>query len=201
MPDPRSPQSRKEFSFWLKLVFFVVFAMSGILLGVLYAHLRELPDISNLLEYKPAQTTRIYDIKGTLISQLAIEQRTIISLEQVPQHLQDAVIGIEDERFYRHWGIDPIGIARAFLINVRHGGTRQGASTITQQLARNLFLTRERTLARKIREALLAFQIEKNFSKKQILEMYMNQIYYGEGAYGTESAARTYFGKHASDLT
>jgi penicillin-binding protein 1A len=201
MPESRRSPSSKPTSFWLKLGFFFLFALAGILLGVLYAHLRELPDITNLIDYKPAQTTRIYDSNGNLISQLALEQRTIIPLEQVPQNLQNAVIGIEDERFYRHWGIDPIGIARAFLINVRHGGTRQGASTITQQLARNLFLTSERTMARKIREALLSFQIERNFTKKQILEMYMNQIYYGEGAYGVESASRTYFGKHAMDLS
>ncbi len=198
-PDP-SKLSRTK-TFWLKLAFFTFFAVSGLLLGVLYAHLKELPDISNLLDYKPAQTTRIYDVTGHLISQLSLEQRTIISLDKIPGTLQDAIISIEDERFYRHWGIDPIGIARAFLVNVRHRGTRQGASTITQQLARNLFLTRERTLARKIREALLSFQIERNFSKKQILEMYMNQIYFGEGAYGVESAARTYFGKHAENLT
>ena len=198
MRDHRNPRSKDHF--WLKLIFFLFFAASGLLLGVLYAHLRELPDISNLLEYKPAQTTRIYDVNGQLISQLSLEQRTIISLDRIPAQMQESVIAIEDERFYRHWGIDPIGIARAFLTNIRHGGTRQGASTITQQLARNLFLTRERTLARKIREALLSFQIEKNFSKKQILEMYMNQIYFGEGAYGVESASRTYFGKHAENL-
>lgn len=198
MPIERSLSKN---AFWIKLGFFFFFAVTGLLLGVLYAHLRELPDISNLLEYKPAQTTRIYDANGQLISQLSLEQRTIVSIDKVPPAMQQAVISIEDERFYRHWGIDPIGIARAFLVNVRHRGTRQGASTITQQLARNLFLTRERTLARKIREALLSFQIERNFSKKQILEMYMNQIYFGEGAYGVESAARTYFGKHAENLS
>ncbi|HET9870286.1 MAG TPA: PBP1A family penicillin-binding protein, partial [bacterium] len=115
--------------------------------------------------------------------------------------LQQAVISIEDERFYEHGGIDLIGIVRSFITNVMHGGVREGASTITMQLARNLFLTPERTLSRKVREALLSLQIEKNYSKQQILEMYLNQIYFGEGAYGCESAARTYFGKHVEDLT
>lgn len=183
-----------------KIVFGALFALAGIALGALYAQLQELPDITNLNEFKPSEATRIYDINGTLASQLAFEQRTIAPLEKIPQNLQNAVISIEDERFYQHWGIDVIGVLRAFIINVSHGGVREGGSTITQQLARNLFLTRERTLTRKIREALLSIQIEKNYSKKQILEMYLNQIFFGEGAYGAETASRTYFGKHVEDL-
>ena len=186
--------------FW-KYLFVAAFALLGTVMGVLYAHLQELPDITNLNEFKPSQATRIYDINGDLISQLWLEQRTLVPLEQIPESLQDAVISIEDERFYQHFGIDIIGIIRSFITNVAHGGVREGASTITMQLARNLFLTPERTFSRKVREALLSMQIEKNYSKKQILEMYLNQIYFGEGAYGCESAARTYFGKHVGDLT
>ncbi len=183
-------------------VFILLFALAGVSMGILYAQLRDLPDITNLNEFKPSEATRIYDVNGDLISQLALEQRTIVPLEKIPQNLQNAVISIEDERFYKHWGIDLIGTTRAFVTNVlHHGEAIQGGSTITQQLARNLFLTPEKRIIRKIKEALLAVQIEKNYSKKQILEMYLNQIYFGEGTYGCESAARSYFGKHVEDLT
>ena len=185
----------------LKIAFALGFAVMGVVIGVVYAQLQELPDISNLNEFKPSEATRIYDLNGNLMSQLWLEQRTIVPLEKVPPIMQSAIIAIEDERFYEHFGVDPIGILRAFITNVRYGETKEGASTITQQLARNLFLTRERTLTRKIREALLSLQIEKNYSKKQILEMYLNEIFFGEGAYGIESAARTYFGKHVNELT
>ncbi len=192
---------KNSFSTGLRFFFYAVFGVLGIAGGVLYAQLQELPDISNLNEFKPSEATRIYDINNNLISQLWLEQRTIVTLDKIPLTLQNAVIAIEDQRFYQHWGIDPVGILRAFVVNVSAGGVRQGASTLTEQLAKNLFLTRERTLSRRFREALLSLQIEKNYSKKQILEMYLNDIYYGEGAYGVESAARTYFGKHLEDLT
>lgn len=191
----------KSFGDTLKNLFFIAFALLGVIGGVLYAQLQELPDIANLNDFKTSEATHIYDINGNLISQLWLEQRTIVTLDQIPLTLQNAVIATEDERFYEHWGIDVVGIARAFLVNLSSGGLREGASTITQQLARTLFLTQEKTLSRKIREALLSIQIEKNYSKKQILEMYLNDIYYGEGAYGVESASRTYFGKHLADLT
>ncbi len=194
-----SERSKSSFSKPLKISFFVLFALAGVVLGVVYSYLQELPDIRGYV--KPSLATHIYDINGELISQLWLEQRTIVSLDRIPKPLQDAVVAIEDERFYQHMGVDPVGILRAFLKNVLYGGVKEGASTITQQLARNLFLTRERTLSRKIREALLSFQIERNYAKKQILEMYLNQIYFGESAYGAESAARTYFGKHLEDLT
>jgi penicillin-binding protein 1A len=185
----------------LKIFFYIAFGLLGVAGGALYAQLQELPDISNLNDFKPSEATRIYDINNNLISQLWLEQRTIVTLDKIPEALQNAVIATEDERFYKHWGLDLVGIVRAFTVNVLAGGLREGASTITQQLARTLFLTQEKTLARKVREALLSIQIEKNYSKKQILEMYLNDIYYGEGAYGVESAARTYFGKHLEDLT
>jgi penicillin-binding protein 1A len=185
---------------WLKIVFLSSFILCGLGLGVLYAYLRELPDLS-LLQNEPSQSTRIYDVNGQLVSQLCLEQRTLIPLSRVPQALQEAVLATEDVRFYKHWGIDFLGIFRAFLMNIRAGRVVEGGSTITKQLARNLFLTREQTIARKAREALLSLQIERNFTKKQILEMYLNQIYFGQGAYGVESAARTYFGKPAEELS
>lgn len=195
-PGKRTPEGSSP----LRWVFLSLFAACGLVLGILYAYLRELPDLS-LLQNEPAQSTRLYDVNGQMISQFWLEQRTLIPLTKVPQNLQNAVLATEDVRFYKHWGIDFLGIFRAFLMNVKAGHVVEGGSTITQQLARNLFLTKEQTLGRKVREALLSLQIERNFTKKQILEMYLNQIYFGQGAYGVESAARTYFGKHAQDLT
>ena len=206
--DPRKDLStekiektRRPFLTFLKVSFAICFALAGIGIGFLYAELQELPDIKLLQATSPSQATRIYDVNGELISQLWLEQRTVVPLGQIPMDLQNAIIAIEDDRFYQHWGIDPIGILRAFIINATAGGVRQGASTLTEQLAKNLFLTPDRTLSRRIREALLALQIERNYSKKEILEMYLNQIYFGEGAYGVESAARSYFGKHVGELT
>lgn len=193
-------KSTRKSAPWLKIVFLTVFAACGLALGVLYAFLRELPDLS-LLQNEPAQSTRLYDVNGQMISQFWLEQRTLIPLSKVPQNLQEAVLATEDVRFYKHWGIDFLGVFRAFLMNIKAGRVVEGGSTITQQLARNLFLSRDQTLSRKVREALLSLQIERNFTKKQILEMYLNQIYFGQGAYGVESASRTYFGKHAQDMT
>src|SRR5262249_40173770 len=137
------------------------------------------------------------------------ERRVNISLEDVPQDLRNAVLSVEDWRFYRHWGVDIWGFARAALANARHARWAQGASTLTQQLARNIsaergsapVLTHDQTLTRKIKEAMLALRIERAYSKDEILAMYLNQIYFGEGAHGVESAARTYFGKPARDLS
>jgi penicillin-binding protein 1A len=170
-------------------------------MGILYAHLQELPDIRNLSEFKPMHATRLYDIHGKLIAQIGSEQRTFVPLSDIPLIMQKALISIEDARFYDHGALDYIGIARAFIINVLHGGVLEGGSTLTQQLARNLFLTPQRTLSRKIREALLAIQLAKNFTKNQILDMYFNQIYFGQGAYGIEAASRIYFGVNCKDLT
>ena len=194
-------KARTPFITFLKAAFAIAFALVGILGGVLYAQLQDLPDITNLNEFKPSQATRIFDVNGELVSQLWLEQRTLVPLDKITPTLQDAIIAIEDDRFYQHYGVDPLGILRAFINNIMHRNRIQGASTITQQLARNLFLTHEQTLTRKIREALLALQIERNYTKKQILEMYLNEIYFGEGSYGVESASRTYFGKHVEELT
>src|SRR6185295_3468900 len=121
---------------FLKVAFGITFALVGVLGGVLYAQLQQLPDIATIQTTNPSQSTRIYDINGDLISQLWLEQRTIVHLDKIPKNLHDAIIAIEDERFYQHMGVDPIGIARAFVKNVRYGGAKEGASTITQQLAR-----------------------------------------------------------------
>jgi penicillin-binding protein 1A len=144
--------------------------------------------------------TRVYDVRGDLVSELFVERRTVLPLSQIPLDFQRAVIAIEDDIFYSHPGVDVKGILRAFLTNLRKGHTAQGGSTITQQLAKNIFLTQERTFARKIKELLMTLQIERNFSKDEILQLYLNQIYFGHGAYGIEAAARIFFGKPAQEL-
>ena len=169
--------------------------------GIVVAFLRDLPGLPSI-DNGPAQSlaTKIYDVHGALITQLAVENRTLVELDQIPTNLKNAFIALEDQHFYSHWGIDVQGLIRASWVNLMHGKTIQGGSTITQQLAKNVFLTPERTMGRKIKEALLSIQIERAYTKDEILRMYFNQIYFGNGAYGVEAAARTYFGKHVAEL-
>src|SRR5204863_9355537 len=134
-------------------------------------------------------------------TELHVERRIFVPLAHVPQSLRDAVIATEDKRFYYHWGIDPIGIARAVAQNYRRGRIVEGGSTITQQLTKVLFPTPDKRLERKMKEAVLALELERRYSKDRILEMYLNQVYFGHGAYGVEAAARTYFGKSVGELT
>src|SRR5690606_24707381 len=135
-----------------------------------------------------------------VIARLYRENRVPIRIDQIPDTLKQAVIAVEDHRFYEHRGLDFIGIARALWVDLREGGRVQGASTITQQLARNAFLTLERTWARKLQEILWAIQIERKYTKDEILETYLNEIYFGHGAYGVETASQIYFGKSVSEL-
>lgn len=160
-----------------------------------------LPNTSNLdsLTFKTA--TQVYDINGQLISKLFEENRIVVSINNISPYIQQAIIANEDSRFYNHFGVDPIGILRAFWVDIQRRQIVEGGSTITQQLAKNMFLTQEQTWIRKIKEALLAFIIESKFSKQEILQAYLNQVYFGEGAYGVESASQIYFGKHASELS
>lgn len=160
-----------------------------------------LPDIHALEEYTPSLSTRVYDVKGQVIAEFSIERRALLALSKIPVDLQNAVIAVEDDNFFKHWGISPRGILRSVLANLLAGRVVQGGSTITQQLSKQIFLTRERKLSRKVREILLAIQIERNFSKPEILQFYLNQVYFGEGAYGVQAAARIYFGKEVADLT
>ena len=182
-------------------VFVLLCVLAGWLFGLLVAFYQELPPLSELEGYKPSLASKLYDVNGELIAQLFVEQRTLVPIDKVPENLQRALLAVEDEKFYSHWGIDPLGIMRATLVNLVHARVEQGASTITQQLARNLFLTQERTISRKIKEAMLALKIEYRYTKKEILEMYLNQVYFGSGAYGVEAASRTYFGKHVEELS
>lgn len=183
------------------ITFAVIAVFFGIFAGVIIGYFAQLPPVEELMERKPSLSTKLYDCNANLITQVYVEQRSLIPLSQVPEIMQKAIVATEDERFFKHWGIDPKAIMRAFLKNVFNIRVVQGASTITQQLARDLFLTRKKTVARKLKEALLAIKIEHKYTKKEILEMYLNQIYFGSGAYGIEAAARTYFGKHVENLT
>jgi penicillin-binding protein 1A len=162
---------------------------------------RSLPNVAALETVQPIQGTRIYDDNDELITEFHGERRIFVPLAQVPHALRDAILATEDHRFYQHWGIDPIGIARAIWQNYRRGRVVEGGSTITQQLTKVLFLTPDKSLERKIKEAILALELERRYTKDRILEMYLNQIYFGHGAYGVEAAARTYFGKSVSELT
>ncbi|MBI3090573.1 MAG: PBP1A family penicillin-binding protein [Candidatus Tectomicrobia bacterium] len=184
----------------LGMVALVAVAM-GIAAALGIASVSQLPQVSELATFRPSSTTRIYDRNGELLAEFFQERRHIIPLGGMPRHLINAVLAAEDPRFYTHEGLDFRGIARALVADIRHGSMKQGGSTITQQLARVLFLSTERTLMRKLREALLAMLIERRYTKDEILWLYLNQIYLGSGAYGVEAAAQTYFSKNASALT
>lgn len=185
------------------------FGIAGFMYGGYQSVLEVLPDDIDFTKYRPPGVTEIYSterhkdgsVTHTLLARIAEEDRTPVPLARVPRYLQQATIAIEDERFQMHRGIDPEGIVRAARENIQHGGIAQGGSTITQQLVKNVWLTQERTFDRKLKEMLLAMQFERKFSKDEILEMYLNEVYYGQGAYGVQSAAQTYFGKDVEDLT
>jgi 1A family penicillin-binding protein len=174
-------------------------------LGLLFAVARygqsDLPSLARLKNIEPAVKTEVFDRNGRLIADLYRENRSYVLLKDIPPVMIDAVLAIEDRRFYRHWGLDVVRIAGAAFRNLQKGRTAQGGSTITQQLARNLFLTHEQTFDRKLKEQILALRIEQAYSKDEILELYLNQIYFGDGAYGVQSAARRFLGKDIDEVT
>src|SRR5918911_3126689 len=170
----------------------------GLVVGLAYPNL---PELGALTSYQPKVPLRIYSADGTLIGEFGEERRAVVSIADVPPELKSAIIAAEDERFYQHPGIDYIGVLRAAYTNLVAGGRRQGASTITMQVARNFFLSSEKTLTRKLYEALLAFKIEHSLSKEQILELYVNQIYLGQRAYGFGAASQIYYNKPVSQLS
>ncbi|MFC2767383.1 MAG: transglycosylase domain-containing protein [Mitsuokella sp.] len=184
------------------LGFVIVFLVMliGVGCGFLTASMNTKPNLSD--DIRPPASSQIYDINGNEIANVhAAENRRPVKIEQVPKALQNAFVAVEDNRFYEHAGIDPRGIARAIWANLRGRTVSEGGSTITQQLAKNAYLTQDRTLKRKVQEVFLALQLERQYTKQEILELYLNQIYFGEGAYGVEAAAHTYFGKDVSELT
>lgn len=187
---------------WTEIGFILILgAGMGIVLGALYQMNKLLPPDSQIEAYRAPVGTTIYSSDGVMLARLAAENRKPVSLDRIPKHMQQAIVAIEDSRFFNHGGLDFRGLSRSLWVNISGGEMAQGGSTITQQLARNMFLSPKKTVSRKMKEMLLAIQIERNWTKKQILERYLNQVYFGSGAYGVETAARTYFNKKIEDIT
>jgi penicillin-binding protein 1A len=176
-------------------------ALLGATAGLLLVYSTDLPQVEQLEHYRPSSITELYDVQGRIIGSFALQRRVVATFNDYPQVLRDALISIEDKDFYRHWGINVWRIAGAAYRDIESGGRVQGASTLTMQLARNLFLSPDRSFHRKIEEALLAIQIERRFTKEQIFTLYANQIFLGHGVYGFEAASEYYFGKPAKQLT
>ena len=193
---------KKIFIVTFLTVFLLCVSAGFICAGFIYFHFsKDLPDVRKLKDHQPSTITQVYSASDEKIAEFYIEKRIITALEDIPLPLKQATLAVEDSNFYYHFGIDPKAIFRAFITNMKAGHVVEGGSTITQQLTKTMFLSRERTLPRKIKEAILAVRLELVFSKDEILEMYLNQIYYGHGTYGVEAASRTYFGKSVKDLT
>ncbi len=191
----------KKFGFFKKLLFLLILAsVIGIFLGTYFALAKSIPSIADLKNQRSVTGTKIYADDDTLIGELKVEKGIYLPLKAVPKHLVNAVIAVEDSRFWKHKGFDYIAILRAAVKDILHVRIKEGGSTITQQLAKITFLTPEKTITRKIKEIALAKKIEASLSKEEILELYLNRIYLGHGAYGVEMAARIYFGKSARDL-
>lgn len=188
-----------------KNIFILLIAIAGIICGILagffLALTHDLPQISSLENFRPSAITRIYSSDRVLIAELFAEKRDPVPLKIIPEYLKKAMITTEDRNFYTHSGIDVKGIIRAIIKDIWAGKFVEGASTITQQLAKTLFLNPKKTLVRKLKEAFLAFHLERRYTKDEILELYLNQVYFGSGAYGVESAARIFFNKSVKDLT
>jgi len=183
------------------MILVIVSTLIGAIGGFLYWTVSDLPNIKALEEYAPLETSRIYSSDGRVIAELYLERRTFVPHYQIPDHVKKAFIAVEDIRFYYHPGVDFIGILRAFVYDIRAGGAVQGGSTITQQLARMLFLKPDKSIRRKIKEAALSMQIERCYTKDEILGMYLNQTYFGARSYGIEAASQTYFGKTTKELS
>ena len=206
MPNPERTSIFKKIGSYLPkergnriILYFIILA--AVLSGLFLQILTQLPNVETISIFSPSETTEIYASDGTVLAKLHREEnRYVVPLEKISPILQKAVVATEDERFYQHRGIDFQGVARAAVTNITKKRIEEGGSTLTQQLARNLFLTRKRSITRKIAEMVLALQIERRYTKAEILELYLNQIYWGHNAYGIESASLVYFNKHASQL-
>jgi len=178
----------------------VVGILVGIMISFLIIILLDFKNVENLAKFKPNITTKIYDKNGLLISELFKQKREVVSIDKIPKNLVNALIAVEDNEFYDHYGVNVKGIVRAFFVNIFAGRIRQGGSTITQQTAKILLTSRKRNIFRKIKEAFIAIMMEMRYSKKEILALYLNQIFLGHGTYGVESASQLYFNKHVWQL-
>ncbi len=194
---PAAPPSRRR----SRLLLVLIAGILGIPAGFLFAHAVRMPRVKSLADYQPAIITRVYDRNGVPFAEYSIQRRIVVPKREMSPVLVSAIIATEDAEFYRHGGVDPKAIARAAIKDIIERKKAQGASTLTQQLAKQVYLTPEKSFRRKINEAFLAVQIEKDFTKDQIFELYANQVYLGHGAYGVEAASRLFFGKHAKELT
>ncbi len=193
--------SRRKYLRYIVALGLLVLLASAIGIGLLYRMFTsDLPNIATLQDYRPRLVTEVFSDEGNLIGEFFTEKRELVSLDQVPLVLQNAMIAAEDANFYEHEGLDFPGILRAMMKNIRAGGIVQGGSTITQQVVKSLLLTPERSIRRKIREAILAYRLERSLSKQEILTLYLNQIYFGHGAYGVQVAAKNYFGHDVGEV-
>ncbi|MEE4263143.1 MAG: PBP1A family penicillin-binding protein [Desulfobacteraceae bacterium] len=174
---------------------------TGVIIGGFFAFTHDLPQIRSLESFRPHTVTRIFSVNKVLLDEIYLEKRDPVPLKQIPHYLRAALVATEDRKFYNHSGVDVKGIARAIVKDIKAGKFVEGASTITQQLAKTLFLTSRKSIVRKIKEAILAFQLERRYTKDEILELYLNQVYFGSGAYGVASAAGIFFGKSVQDLS
>jgi len=187
---------------WSLFLFLGLFIIGGIGATTLIVKAyKDLPDLGELIEgYNPVVPSIIYDTNGEVIDILYREIRETATIDEVPQSLKDAYVAIEDRRFYSHHGVDTVGLIRAIVVNVVSGRKAQGASSITQQLTKNAFLSNEKKLMRKVKEAIITVELERSYTKDEILEKYMNEIYFGSGAYGVKTAARAFFGKDIREI-
>lgn len=182
------------------LILIIIAVVLGMSAGA-YIALGGIPSVEDLKQHKAVPGTKVYADDDTLIGEFKIEKGVFVPLDRVPRYLVNAIVAVEDGRFWKHKGIDYLAIVRAAVKDILHVGLKEGGSTITQQLAKITFLTPEKTLQRKVREAALAIKIEKELDKKEILELYLNRVYLGHGAYGMEMASRVYFGKSVREIT
>lgn len=188
-----------RFILWsLAVVFFLGLASA---VGLVYYYGHDLPSRLDLTNYQPPVVSTVYDRRGRPIGEFYHQRRIVVPLDRIPSHVIQAFLAAEDARFFKHKGVDGFAVLRAFFANLRKGEVREGGSTLTQQLVRGFFLTPERTLRRKIREAILAYRVETNHTKEEILHLYLNQVYFGHGNYGIEAAGRDYLGKGVENLS
>lgn len=185
---------------WCLTALSILSVIAGIFIGLVFWILSDLPNIKSLEEYAPAESSQVFSSDGKLIAEFYLERRTFVSIQKIPEHVKNAFVAVEDVRFYSHRGVDIIGIFRALYQDIKSGSIVQGGSTITQQLAKMLFLKPARSVDRKIKEAAISIEIERYYTKDEILGLYLNQIYFGTRAYGIEAAAQTYFGKSTGEL-
>ncbi len=199
-PPRRSRRLRSVFRYTLLVLFLLMTLVTGAGIQVLHLYLKELPAPEALERYRPMLISRLYSSDRQLIGEYVRERRKLVSIQEVPKQLSLAIVAREDKHYYSHFGVDPWGVTRAVVANLKAGRAKEGGSTLTQQLVKNLTNEREKAMERKIKEAMLALKTERTYSKDEILEMYLNQVYFGHGCYGIGSAAEYYFGKEVKDL-